>query len=67
MEDNIIAKLGFWIIICTIFIIVTQGITTNILENRIEDRQEIEKRAYKKLTKENKELIEYIVFGETQE
>lgn len=53
--------------VCAAIIIITLGSLLTILENKLVDRQAIEKRAYQKMTKENKELIEYIVFGENQE
>lgn len=53
--------------ICAAIIIITLGSIMNDLEKKLVDRQAIEKRAYSKMTKENKELIEYIVFGKSQE
>lgn len=55
------------ILACSMTIIITNLINTISIKESIEYREVIEKRAYKKLTKENKELIEYIVFGENQE
>lgn len=50
--------------LCSIIVILTLALVIN---STVVDRQAIEKRAYEKLTKENKELIEYIVFGEKQD
>ena len=52
---------------CVIITIITLGFIIINLEKKLVDKQAIEKRAYHKMTKENKKLIEYIVFGKSQE
>jgi hypothetical protein len=61
------SKTIVYIGVCSITIILTNLANTISIKKAIEQKEAIEKRAYKKLTKENKELIEYIVFGENQE
>lgn len=61
------SKTIVYIGICSITMILGNLANTISIKKAIEEREAIEKRAYKKLTKENKELIEYIVFGENQE
>lgn len=61
------SKTILYIGVCSVTIILTNLANTISIKKSIEYREVIEKRAYKKLTKENKELIEYIVFGENQE
>lgn len=56
-----------YICICSMVIILSNFGNTIAIKKSIEEREAIEKRAYSKLTKENKDLIEYIVFGENQE
>lgn len=56
-----------YICICSMVIILANFGNTIAIKKSIEEREAIEKRAYSKLTKENKDLIEYIVFGENQE
>ena len=61
------SKTIFYMGLCSVTIILTNLGNTIAIKKSIEEREAIEKRAYKKLTIENKELIEYIVFGENQE
>lgn len=56
-----------YICICTVTTIALNCAFSISLKRAILDRQQIEKRAYKRMTPENKELIEYIIFGENQE
>lgn len=55
-----------FIAVCSVLILFTNLANTLSTKKSIEERKELEKRAYKKLTKENEELIEYILFGENQ-
>ncbi|TDD77159.1 hypothetical protein [Flavobacterium caseinilyticum] len=51
-----------WTFLTIVLLIL--GIYGYYIQNKIID---IEKRAYQKLTEENKDLIEFIIFGESQE
>lgn len=60
-------KIIMFVAICSSTILLVLAADFTLLRNTIEDHKAIEKRAYEKLTKENKELIEYIIFGEKQD